>query len=414
MKAMLASAFASVLALAPAAFAQDGSAFKQLIDELHAKGVLDDATYKKIRDRADSEGGSASAVAGYDPGKGFFLKSADDTSSLHISGFGDFRYTYFDRDEDVPLAGEDKSSFRIRKMRVKFFGTAVKPWVNYFLQWENSGGSLSLLDYYVDVYDKKSMPEIGLKFGQFKPPFSRQFLVSDETLDVTERSISNDFFFFDRDQGVMLHGRPCGDSANVEYWTGLFNGNGRNQSDNPDVGLLWVSRLEWNILGEHGYTEGDPDDTQDPQWSIASSYGYNLVTPQQTLPAVTTDIGISRWEADTAFKLMGFSVQGEVYVSSETPDDRSPGVRGVHSSGTYVQSGFFVMPKELEVAARWAYIDTDNALVPRRQEIAGGVHYYFAGHPWKLQAEIRHLEDVRTPGSDNYETQVIVQMQVSF
>ncbi|MBI1851565.1 MAG: hypothetical protein HYR85_14585 [Planctomycetes bacterium] len=411
--------FPVVLALAtPLAAAQDKSSFQQLLDELRQKGVLDEATTKRIGDAAAKEDQGSSANIGYD--KGFSFKSKDEKFSLKVNGYGQFRYSYTDRDEDVPGNSADKSAFRNRRVRVSFSGTAFEPWVTYKLQWENAGGSLSLRDYYIDLYDKKSTPGIGVKFGQFKTPFSRQFLTSAQNLQIVERALTNDTsgtdLAFDRDQGVAIHGKPFGSEFNVEYTTGLFNGNGQNQSDNVDVGLLWVSRLDWNILGEPGYSEGDVEDSQDAKFAVGSSYAYNIVTPA-TGPTANIDTAQSRLEIDTIFKLMGFSLQSEYFVSNETPDDHvAADVNGgINSKGIYVQSGFFVMPKELEIAGRYTYFDRDRVGEPNRQEVIGGVNYYFSqSHWWKLQADVRYLEPARDPGSDNYETQYIVQMQVSF
>src|SRR5262249_44467072 len=152
------------------------------------------------------------------------------------------------------------------------------------------------------------------------------------------------------DQGVAVHGKPFGSDYDIEYTTGLFNGNGQNQTDNPDVGLLWVSRLDWNVLGDPGYTEGDIEDHQDPAFAVASSYAYDLITPNSG-PLANVDVGQSRWELDSVFKLMGFSLQSEYFVSNETPDDRvaADPNGGINAKGFYIQSGYFLMPKELEV-----------------------------------------------------------------
>jgi phosphate-selective porin OprO/OprP len=420
----LACLLLSLLAAPPVAAGPDekpgagkASFDQQLLDELRSKGVIGEEAYERLREAAAKEPTGSPLLAGYD--KGFFIRSKDDLFALKINGLGQFRYTYFDKDQDASPTAEDKSSFRNRRIRVKLSGHAFRPWVTYALQWENAGSSLSLRDYFVDLYDRKALPEIGLRFGQFKTPFTRQFLISSQNLIFTERAITNDAtgidFAFDRDQGVALHGKPLGDLADVEYTTGLFNGNGQNQPDNPDVGLLWVSRIDWNVLGDPGYSEGDLEGSPDPRWAVGANYGYNVVTPTSG-PLGGVDISISRFGIDTILKFMGWSLQGEYFASNEAPERRVPAdpTGGVNAKGGYVQASYFLLPKELDVAVRYAYFDRDRAGEPDRQELIGGVHYYFAGHPWKLQADVRRLTIARDPGVDNREIQVILQAQVSF
>lgn len=411
---------AMLIAVSGSAVAEDKSAFQQLLDDLTRKGVLTEEEAQKLGATAAKEEASRKVLAGYE--KGFYLKSADDKFSLKINSYGQFRYTYFDKDQEIPGNAEDRSSFRVRRARIKLTGTAMEPWVFYQLQWETAGSSSSLRDYFIDVYDKKNLPEIGLKFGQFKPPFSRQFLTSSQLQIFPERAITNDQsgndFSFDRDQGVAIHGKPWGESPNIEYTTGLFNGNGQNQTDNLDVGLLWVSRLDWNVLGtgNFGYSEGDVEDSQEVKWAVATSYGYNCVTPTSGV-LTSVDDGISRWEFDTILKYMGFAFQGEYFTSNETPEDRVAGDPngGINGKGGYVQASTFLIPQQLELASRYTYMNRDRAGEPNRQEAIAGLNYYFdESHWWKIQADLRRITIANDPGEDSRELQFIIQAQVSF
>ncbi len=110
------------------------------------------------------------------------------------------------------------------------------------------GGSLSsiLRDVYVRV---QPLPEIGLRLGQFKKPFSKSALLSRNTLPFVKRGISNKYIsnrllYGGRDIGAMLEGRLWKEKK-LDYKLGIFNGMGRNTTE---IGLDGtkdlVARLE--------------------------------------------------------------------------------------------------------------------------------------------------------------------------
>ena len=94
------------------------------------------------------------------------------------------------------------------------------------------GRTVKLLDWYMDFTPTAAARG---RVGQFKVPFGRQELVSDQRLQQTSRAIASDFFAPGRDRGVMFHGGT--DTQIVQYKVGVFNGTGLAQAQNIDKSL---------------------------------------------------------------------------------------------------------------------------------------------------------------------------------
>lgn len=79
------------------------------------------------------------------------------------------------------------------------------------------------------------LPELQLRAGQFKVPFSLEELTSSRFIDFVERSLINELAPA-RDVGIMVHGSLMKGVAS--YSLGGFNGSGQNTADNnPDKDL---------------------------------------------------------------------------------------------------------------------------------------------------------------------------------
>lgn len=209
----------------------------------------------------------------------------------------------------------------------------------------------------------------------------------------------------------------------INYYLGVFNGAGPNfnrlgsfVSESPDetpgttqrninaneridIDRLMVSaRLQVNIMGRPGYGEGDVAYSETPQMAIGGGYAYN--------PGINTStnnnfIGIdlanlnyrrqlaafgngrqlgsgivdySTWALDYVFKYRGLSFQTEYYFKNVIRHEKglpciastggacttfAPGQLG-NATGWYAQSGYFLIPRKLEVAGRYAYWDPDT------------------------------------------------------
>ncbi len=167
--------------------------------------------------------------------------------------------------------------------------------------------------------------------------------------------------------------------------------------------LMLTARFQWNVMGRPGYGEGDLAYSETPQIALGGGYAYNpAVNTSSNSSFVGTDLAnlnfrrqlatfgngrvlgwgvvdFSSFALDAVFKYRGFSLQGEYYYKNITRHDKglpcmravanndpatgctafAPGLLG-NQAGWYVQSGYYLIPRKVELAARYAYWDPDT------------------------------------------------------
>lgn len=371
----------------------------------------------------------------YAPGQGFTFQTADDSFKLSLGGRVQVQYAYSGVDNQPERIGftQDTSTFRIRRAYTWLKGNAFTKDLTYMVQADLSG-SPQLLEAFLNY---RLMDELQVEAGQDIVQFTRQERNSSATLQIVERSIAVDYYKPSYDTGVMVWGKIAG--GLVYYNVGAFNGQGQDQlRTTPNAALNF--RAVVNPLGDMPYAESDVDFTASPKLSIGASYFMNKLVYGQGADALTGSnyqkgflkplTGLPGSDAsgvallqdtakvgmlgvDAAFKWMGIFAQGEYFLASAEADKTvngpayagplgdAGGKRKLKSSGYYVQAGYTVLPRTLEVAARYSAYDpntsswtsaTDTSTKhDQRTEISGAVNYYFAKHNLKLQAQLASL-----------------------
>ena len=100
---------------------------------------------------------------------------------------------------------------------------------------------------------------------------------------------------------------------------------------------------------------------------------------------------------DAAFKWKGFSALGE-YLLGEANGATSDTT--LRAQGFYAQTGYCIIPKTLEVAFRYSYVDPDRDRSNDLQaDTQGAISYYFNKHSLKLQGDITNSHIQRLTGS---------------
>src|SRR5207237_3473344 len=125
---------------------------------------------------------------------------------------------------DVKIEGDFEQSDGLNSSRTAFEGTDI------FVNWHQ-------------------FPEAQIKVGQWKAPFGLEQLTPDTSLYLIERSLPTGAITPERQIGIQLWGKPF---TNVwpeqkdllTYYGGIFNGNGRNISNNDNNNFMYVSRLD--------------------------------------------------------------------------------------------------------------------------------------------------------------------------
>jgi len=126
--------------------------------------------------------------------------------------------------------------------------------------------------------------------------------------------------------------------------------------------------------------------------------------------------------ADFNYRHPRFNVQGSYYGRWISPDDT--GGDTAYDQGFNVQAGVFLMPKTVEVAGRYSYIDYDDGSNINLGEgdqrdsvwaIIGGLNYYIShDHRWKIQADYAYRNKEDVAGNKDDENLLILQLQAFF
>jgi phosphate-selective porin len=277
-------------------------------------------------------------------------------------------------------------------------------------------------------------PEANIKVGQYKAPFGLENLTPDTLILSIERSLPTGALTPERQIGVMLWGKPLTNVIPeqkdiVTYYTGIFNGNGRNFNNNDNNEFMYVGRVE--LLPFKGQLMG-----QDSQLKLGGDYLYSRdeigtnISPSLNLRVNTdgsltsyilTSAGTRRaYSVDAALKIGPFDLIGEYF--DEQVDGRF--VNGVvpfpnfNPSGGYVQGSYFLIPKKLQMVAKWEALDPGQVANDGIQSFTGGLNYYIHGDGIKLMANYVHTwSDFREAnpqfGDDQFD-EVILRLQVIF
>jgi hypothetical protein len=113
--------------------------------------------------------------------------------------------------------------------------------------------------------------------GQWKANFNRERAASSGEQQFAERSIVNEVFTIDRQQGLMLMGHVFrGSPFDAWYHAGVFTGMGRGGGSNDDQRMMWLGRYQWNLLGRDlDPEEGDFERSPRPVAALAAAAARN-------------------------------------------------------------------------------------------------------------------------------------------
>lgn len=358
----------------------------------------------------------------FEPGKGLIVQSADGDFKLATRIWSQLQY----RLEDT--AGTDlEHSLSFRRARLMLAGNAFGEHNKFSLQLGFAPQEVGTRDGVtttspiLDLYwDFTYIPEANLRIGQYRVPFTRQWINSITAQQLVDRSIVTDEFGFNRDIGVDVRSKNIG--GFFRYTLGAFFGEGQNSFESENLGMVYLARAEFLPLGMFAdHIESDLDRGK-PRLSLGLGYAYmDRATANRGIfgppPADggTTDIQVAT--ADATFKAFGFSLIGEAVVrdGSRNPgnavDDAGvpiPLEESRDGFGGLIQAGYVIPPVPFEVAGRFATIvGDDDGSLSDFSEVGGGVSYYFFGHAFKLQADyFRQWGDDISTGDDRVRVQL--------
>lgn len=360
--------------------AKEKPVVEEILELLKKQGTTTEAQYQELSKRAKKEE-EKRFLAGIEKWRPF-LRSADGNFELTLGGRvqSDFHATEGDA---RTLAGADLNDrFLIRRARLEAGGKLFK-WIDFFIQGEFTEG-ISLKYAYLDF---GFLPELRLRTGQFKEPFSLEELTSSRFIDFVERSLVNELAPA-IDVGVMVYGSLF--KGVVSYSLGGFNGVAEDVADTNDEKDLaarivlapfkpskdpWLKGLQF----AGNVTWGDQDSALSAQGrtNARTTNRFRFFAPHNVRGTRV------RWGGDLAWLVGPASLKFEYDVQTNDRDGLGPGgrdldeitARGWYVSATYLLTGeertlTFITPKRnfdlkgglgaIELGVRWASLDFDS------------------------------------------------------
>ncbi len=425
-------------------------ALRLLLERAVKEGTITQEEYDQVREASQARARAMAPDFKIWYEKGFNFSMNDNAFFLKIRARTQLRYTHWERNSLWRTSGDVKNypqflgvfgnmrasryegsadTFQIRRARLYFMGHLFDPDFKYFIQLRAESGEEAANALSVQLFDWNFQFTrwrwLNIWVGQYKVLFNRSQITSTAAMQFAERALVMDAFTASalnrRDIGITLMNDA---DAPLNYYFGIFNGQGPGvtglgsfQSEGWDGSdnfrgrqyalganfrnnaneLMYVARLNWNIMGNPGYAEGDLAYSQRPQISVGGGYAYNPAINTSSsydsadpansnfsLQSDLTDLTIAKrqlgatgngrllgngvmnlttWTLDTNIKYRGWSLHGEFYYRNNTL--REQVIRNIprqlgNSTGWYVQSGYYLIPKQLEVAVRYAYWDPDT------------------------------------------------------
>lgn len=332
-----------------------------------------------------------------------------------------------------------KDRFRLRRTRINLTGEFAEQFdFKVEGEFENSDGissgrtAFSGADIFVNWHQ---FPEAQIKVGQWKAPFGLEQLTPDPYLFIIERSLPTGAITPERQIGVQLWGKPF---TNVwpdqkdllTYYAGIFNGNGRNTTNNDNNNFMYVGRLELmpfkgKIFGQNSSLKlgGDVLNSRDDAGTNISQSLNLLVNDDGSLSPFVLPGADERtaWSVDAWFNMGPFDLIAEYleeYVDGRTVNGVPPGFANFTTNGYYVQGSYFLIPKKLQAAVRWEDLNPGQMGNDGIHSITGGLNYYIHGDDLKLMINYIHTwSDFREAnpqfGQDQF-NEVIARAQLMF
>jgi phosphate-selective porin OprO/OprP len=275
-------------------------------------------------------------------------------------------------------------------------------------------------------------PEFQVKVGQYKAPFGLEQLSPDSKLFTAERSEVTSALTPERQLGIQIWGKPFTNALPEQkdlltYSVGMFNGDGRNITVNDNDQYMYVARLElqpWKgkLAGQDAWVNfgGDALHSRDASGTVLSPVGTLRVNSDGSLSTFTAPSAAERegYGVDASFHWGPFDLMAEYLSESYEGTTGSPAFRDFRAEGYYIQPSFFIVPKKLQVVAKYEHFNPGQIIDDNLDSITGGVNYYIHGDDIKLVADYIHTwskfrEARPTLGQSDFD-EVILRLQIVF
>jgi phosphate-selective porin OprO/OprP len=264
---------------------------------------------------------------------GLRFDSASGATKLHIGGFLQSDWSWFNDDQDFEevYGRQFEAGTQFRRARLMIEGTIYKN-IDFKAEYDFAGGTTGFRNVWMAF---KGLPVGTLTVGSMKQPFGLEELTPDLFVSFMERSAPSTAFAPAYDTGFQLSDTICDGVA--QWAVGVFR-----EADNFGNDTGNVESGEWNgsarVTGRPWMNEdrtsflhvGGAVLTREP----ANDTIAFRSTPEMNLAGTvvdTTAIASRKawlWEGELAFQTGPFTAIGEYYQANVTTDGRDPSFHG--------------------------------------------------------------------------------------
>ncbi len=338
----------------------------------------------------------------FHPGHGLEVRSDDGDFQLNTKIRFQLRYMI-----DQTSGNDAQQAFAVHRARVEFSGHIFGKHNTFHMQFALSPHDLNqgttglantpILDAFMTF---TQLRDANFQVGQYKVPFSRERLMSDSATELVDRSITNGEFNLDRSLGFDVRSHDLGGLGVLRYYAGIYTGLPRDSHTLTSFHMLYVARIEVLPFGEFAdYSHADFARTMKPRLSIGLAYAFvdHARRNRGVLGAPPGDLGTTQMNvatADAILKVAGLDVNlaGYLREGSRNAGPAAPPTEAARNGvGFTGQIGYLIPQLPFEVAARYSAIrGTGTTSLGDSNEIGGGLSWYFARHPFKVQTNFFH------------------------
>lgn len=392
------SALFCCLPLLPLALAAQTSAVS-LEERLSALEQKVQALAKENAELKEKLGGKKDAPAPV------LVKPAGKETSLTVGGFLQGQ-AEFGRAPDSRWSGT-RDRFYFRRARLYLAGTFAEDFdfkAELDLQGNTLGASTGNLTRANEVFINWHRYEAAnVRFGQLKPAFGAEALLSDTKGVTIERSLANDRLTDGRQLALGAMGTLF--AKQLGYYVVIANGNGANVSANDNSKFQRSARVTWSpalppaagtlTLGVDGLW------TQDAGLA-KSDFGFtgNLFTGKRVMSGV-----------DAHWSWQRFDLFAEWLRGTFEPANAVPRAK-LRAQGWQTTAAFFLLPAKLQAVARYEEFDPNTDVAGNAfRSSTFGLNYLIKGEDLRLMVDYL---DGHMPGAANDGGRLLTRIQVIF
>lgn len=366
----------------------------------------------------------------YEPDRGFVLVHPRDPSripfELRFDLVTQFRHTGFARDvttwtdsTGAVLPVSNRNVFEINRNWIEFSGFAFDPKLRFYTVIFTSSASgrgifLGWINYHFS-------DAFSLYLGYYKVPGAREFVDTFWDAQGVDRTMATTFFRPNLAPGIWAKGQPI---DNLYYYVMVSNSFDEAQLTANRVGtnLTYSGNLRWDPLGPFGPGPSDIEMHERPALRLGGSLTRSRdnrqdsvttavsANPENTIFRLSDGTPLFKYQAlgpgsqlnvasvcvaaiDAGVKWQGLSVTGEYYfrwVDDMKFRGAPPEVTSLFDHGAYLQAGYFVLPKEVELYARTSYV---HGHYGGGLEWGGGVNWFVnRTRHWRCTFEVMQID----------------------